>query len=36
MFNITEPLSLRDWLVLIPATFPVFLIGDLLRVRKGK
>jgi Ca2+-transporting ATPase len=33
MFNITERLTLAEWLTLLLATFPVFLVGDLIRWR---
>jgi hypothetical protein len=35
MFNIVERLTWAEWGMLILATFPVFLIGDLIRLKKS-
>lgn len=32
MFSITQPLSLTEWIVITLATFPIFLIGEIIRI----
>jgi Ca2+-transporting ATPase len=36
MFNIEQRLTPSEWLMLLVATFPVFLIGDLIRLRRHR